>query len=70
MTIFIFTISTTFLCLSAIAAEPVRVFLFAGQSNMEGADTDPNLVETFPPFRDALRPVSYTHLTLPTNCVV
>ncbi len=44
------------LLLSAQAAEPVRVFLFAGQSNMEGADTDPKLVETFPPFKDALKP--------------
>ena len=45
------------LLLFAQAAEPVRVFLFAGQSNMEGADTDPKLVETFPPFKDALKPL-------------
>ena len=63
---FILTISATFLCLSDIAAEPVRVFLFAGQSNMEGADTNSKLVETFPPFSDALRPlenVRYSYQT-------
>lgn len=54
---FIFSITFTFLCFSLIAAEPVQVFLFAGQSNMEGADTDSKLVETFPPFRNALEPL-------------
>lgn len=67
MTAFIFAISATFFCLSALAAEPVRVFLFAGQSNMEGADTDPNLVETFPPFRDALRPLENVRYSFQTG---
>ena len=39
------------------AAEPVRVFLFAGQSNMVGADTEPDGVVKFPPFSDALKPL-------------
>ena len=56
MKTFILTLNLALL-LSAQAAEPVRVFLFAGQSNMEGADTDPKLVETFPPFKDALQPL-------------
>ncbi|MDB4652956.1 sialate O-acetylesterase [Akkermansiaceae bacterium] len=52
--------------LSAQAAEPVRVFLFAGQSNMEGADTDPKLVETSPHFKydlEALDNVHYSYQT-------
>ncbi|MEN8775047.1 MAG: sialate O-acetylesterase, partial [Akkermansiaceae bacterium] len=53
--------------LSAQAAEPVRVFLFAGQSNMEGADTDPKLVETFPPFKDALEALDNIHYSYQTG---
>ena len=64
---FILTISATFLCLSDIAAEPVRVFLFAGQSNMEGADTNPKLVETFPPFSNALRPLENVRYSYDTG---
>jgi hypothetical protein len=32
------------------AEEPVRVFVFAGQSNMEGADSKVRDIERFPPF--------------------
>ena len=39
------------------AAEPVRVFLFAGQSNMVGADTEPDDVKNFPLFQKALEPL-------------
>ena len=35
---------------------PVRVFLFAGQSNMVGADTDPALAETYPPYAGITKP--------------
>ena len=36
----------------AIAQEPpVRVFIFAGQSNMEGADSRAKHIQNFPPFR-------------------
>jgi hypothetical protein len=34
----------------ASAAEPVRVFIFAGQSNMEGADSKIEDIKRFPPF--------------------
>ena len=60
-------ISSLFRCIGLVAAvclltpilpakEPVRVFLFAGQSNMEGADTDPKDVAGYPPFRGVLEP--------------
>lgn len=39
------------------AAEPLRVFLFAGQSNMEGADTRIEEVDLHPPFRGAVEPM-------------
>ncbi|MGD1978259.1 MAG: sialate O-acetylesterase [Akkermansiaceae bacterium] len=42
----------------AAAVEPVKVFLFAGQSNMEGADTDPGDVKHFPPYRDVFEPLT------------
>lgn len=32
-------------------AEDIRVFIFAGQSNMEGADTNQDEVGRHPPFR-------------------
>ena len=35
---------------------PVRVFLFAGQSNMVGADTRPEIVDDYPPFVGAMQP--------------
>lgn len=37
-------------------AEPVRVFVFAGQSNMVGADSDPAEIATYPPFADLAEP--------------
>jgi len=38
----------------ALAAEEIRVFLFAGQSNMEGADTNENEVARHAPFRGSV----------------
>lgn len=52
--------------LSCGAVEPVKVFLFAGQSNMEGADTRPEDVSKFPPYRDVFPPlenVRYSYQT-------
>jgi hypothetical protein len=54
----------TILCWLALAAPgraqgstpPLRVFLFAGQSNMVGADTDPELAETYPPYAGITKP--------------
>ena len=40
----------------AAEREPVRVFLFAGQSNMEGADSKVADIERFPPFRGVGEP--------------
>ena len=37
-------------CLS-LAAEPIRVFIFAGQSNMVGSDSKVDDIDRFPPFR-------------------
>ena len=37
-------------CAGALAAEPVRVFIFAGQSNMVGSDSKVADVKNFPPF--------------------
>lgn len=54
------------LLLPAQAADPVKVFLFAGQSNMEGADTDPGEVSNFPPYREVFEPlkdVRYSYQT-------
>jgi hypothetical protein len=36
------------------AAEPTRVFIFAGQSNMVGADAKAEQIQEFPGFRDAV----------------
>ena len=52
-----------FLALSLLAAaaradEPVRVFVFAGQSNMVGSDSKVADVERFPPFADYGAPQS------------
>ncbi|MDB4393700.1 sialate O-acetylesterase, partial [bacterium] len=66
MTSFLSFIAYAYLLFSAQAAEPVRVFLFAGQSNMEGADTDPKLVSDFPPYRTVFEPledVRYSYQT-------
>ena len=38
---------------STVIAEEIRVFVFAGQSNMEGADSKVADVERFPPFAGA-----------------
>lgn len=38
------------------AAEPTRVFIFAGQSNMEGADSKVEDIKFFPPFRGLEEP--------------
>ncbi|MBN2130331.1 MAG: hypothetical protein JW741_12585 [Sedimentisphaerales bacterium] len=40
----------------ARAGEEIRVFLFAGQSNMEGADTNQKEVERHPPFQGSMEP--------------
>jgi len=37
-------------------AEDIRVFIFAGQSNMEGADTNQDEVGRHPPFRGSMKP--------------
>jgi len=39
-----------------LAAEDIRVFIFAGQSNMEGADTNQDEVGRHPPFEGAMKP--------------
>jgi hypothetical protein len=38
------------------SASPLRVFLFAGQSNMVGADTDLELAESYPPYAGITKP--------------
>lgn len=38
------------------AAEPTRVFIFAGQSNMVGADARSEQIQEFPRFRDMVTP--------------
>ncbi len=45
--------------------KPVKVFIFAGQSNMEGADAHPERIDDFPMFKGAGVPqtdVLYCHL--------
>lgn len=62
----LFPLFLLFLGFPTGAAEPVKVFLFAGQSNMEGADTDPAEVERFPPYREVFEPlkeVRYSYQT-------
>ena len=39
-----------------LAAEDIRVFIFAGQSNMEGADTNQDEVSRHPPFKGSMKP--------------
>src|SRR6185436_5573258 len=49
----------------AAPAKPVKVFIFAGQSNMEGADAHPERIDDFPPFKGAGAPqidVLYAYL--------
>ena len=51
------------LCLLGVSSangqsEPVRVFIFAGQSNMEGADSKAADVDRFPPFVGWAEPFS------------
>ncbi len=41
---------TTDPCLGEASREPVRVFIFAGQSNMVGSDSKVGDIERFPPF--------------------
>ena len=41
---------TTDPCLGEAGREPVRVFIFAGQSNMVGSDSKVGDIERFPPF--------------------
>ena len=41
---------------AADAPKPVRVFLFAGQSNMEGADAHPDRIDAYPDYRGAGAP--------------
>ena len=40
----------------SLAAEDIRVFIFAGQSNMEGADTNTDEVDRHPPFTGSMTP--------------
>ncbi|MBA62502.1 MAG: hypothetical protein CMJ76_09070 [Planctomycetaceae bacterium] len=40
----------------ASAAEPIRVFIFAGQSNMVGSDSKVKDIDRFPPFRGLEQP--------------
>ncbi len=50
---------------AADATKLVKVFIFAGQSNMEGADAHPERIDDFPPFKGAGTPqpdVLYVHL--------
>jgi hypothetical protein len=42
--------------LAAEATKPVKVFIFAGQSNMEGADAHPERIDDFPMFKGAGAP--------------
>ena len=46
----------TIFALPASAAEPVRVFIFAGQSNMVGSDSKVKDIDRFPPFRGLEEP--------------
>lgn len=46
-------LSNTYL---APAAEPIRVFIFAGQSNMVGSDSKVKDIDRFPPFRGLDQP--------------
>ena len=51
--------------LAAESTKPVKVFIFAGQSNMEGADAHPERINDFPMFKGAGAPqadVLYAHL--------
>ena len=40
----------------SVADDEVRVFIFAGQSNMVGSDSHDSLVDNHPPFRGAAEP--------------
>ena len=48
---------------SDAAREPVRVFIFAGQSNMVGSDSKVRDIERFPPFEHSLMISSYIPLS-------
>lgn len=45
---------------SSSAAEPIRVFIFAGQSNMVGSDSKVKDIDRFPPFRGLEQPQTNT----------
>ena len=45
---------------SSSAAEPIRVFIFAGQSNMVGSDSKVKDIDRFPPFRGLEKPQTNT----------
>ncbi|MST95338.1 MAG: hypothetical protein EXS33_08765 [Pedosphaera sp.] len=47
---------TSLLAAPADPAKPVKVFIFAGQSNMEGADARPERIDDFPMFKGAGAP--------------
>lgn len=47
---FVFALAMVLIRVAGEAAEPVRVFIFAGQSNMEGADSKVADIRRFPPF--------------------
>ncbi|MGB1131191.1 MAG: sialate O-acetylesterase, partial [Haloferula sp.] len=51
LSILVLPVMAAFAASSVSAADPIRVFLFAGQSNMEGADTRVEEVDSHPPYR-------------------
>lgn len=56
MTTLVVTVITMVAWGQTLAADDVRVFLFAGQSNMEGADTNVDEVGRHRPFEGAMQP--------------
>lgn len=64
---FLFPALLALLFFTASAAEPVKVFLFAGHSNMEGADTDPGEVNRYPPYRDVFEPLNEVRYSYQTG---
>ena len=55
---FFLALATAFTALAADATKPVKVFIFAGQSNMEGADARAVRIDDFPMFKGAGAPQS------------
>ena len=55
---FLFVLATALTALPADPTKPVKVFIFAGQSNMEGADARAERIDEFPMFKGAGAPQS------------